>query len=65
MTDCENSDTQSVGTPGKGNKAMMWYLVSCLLFIHMDNVGFEIDPARMQGSPRDEVNYLIDLLSQN
>jgi hypothetical protein len=40
--------------------SMVWYLVSCLLFVHMDNAGFEFDPARMQGSPRDEVNYLID-----
>jgi hypothetical protein len=43
--------------------SVVWYLVSCLLFVHMRHAEFKFDYSRMQGSPRDDVNYLIDLLS--
>jgi hypothetical protein len=41
----------------------VWHFVSRLLFLHMHTAAFEVDAARMQGDPRDTVNYLIDLLS--
>jgi peptidase U49-like protein len=43
---------------------VVWDFVSRMLFVHMDNTGFAIDPDRMQGSPKDEVNHLVDLLSK-
>lgn len=43
---------------------MVWEFVSRLLFVHMDTAGFQFDASRMQGTPREQVNYLVDLLSK-
>ena len=45
--------------------SMVWYLVANSLFVHMDHAKYEIDAERMDCSPRDEVNYLIDLLANS
>ena len=44
--------------------SLVWDFVSRLLFVHMDTAGFEFDADRMQGTPREQVNYLIDMLSK-
>ena len=41
----------------------VWDFVQRLLFIYMDNAGFEVDPETMRGHPKDQVNHMIDLLS--
>jgi hypothetical protein len=43
---------------------MVWEFVSRLLFVHMDTAGFQFDEAMMQGSPREQVNYLIDQITK-
>ena len=55
QTICPDDEVESV---------MVWEFVSRMLFVHMDNAGFQFDPARMQGTPREQVNYMIDLLSK-
>jgi Peptidase U49 len=42
----------------------IWYFVSTMLFIHMDCANYTFDPRFFQGDPRDEVNYLIDMISK-
>ena len=42
----------------------VWEFVSRLLFVHMDTAGFQFDPGLLQGTPREQVNYLIDLISK-
>jgi Peptidase U49 len=44
---------------------VVWDVVGSFLFLHFDNAGFEFDASKMQGSPRDEVNYMIDVLSKS
>jgi hypothetical protein len=43
---------------------IVWDFVSRLLFVHMDTAGFEFVAEKFQLSPRDQVNYMIDLLSR-
>jgi len=44
---------------------MLWYLVSTLLFIHMDSAGFDLKPEYFRSTdPRGEVNALIDIISK-
>jgi len=45
-------------------ESLVWDFVSRMLFVHMDNAGFQFDTDKMQGTPREQVNYMIDLLSK-
>ncbi len=44
-------------------RLVVWGLQSRLLFAHMDTAEIEIDWPRMQSEPRDQMNYLLDVLS--
>jgi hypothetical protein len=44
--------------------SMVWEIVARLLCPHMATAKIELDPARMQGNPKDEVNYMIDVISK-
>lgn len=44
---------------------MVWDFVSRMLFIHMDTAGYQFEESRMQGTPRDQANYSIDLISKH
>jgi hypothetical protein len=54
----------AINRDNENESSIVWFFVSNLLFVHMDNAGFDFDGSKMQGSPRDEVNYLIDILSK-
>jgi hypothetical protein len=44
----------------------VWESIALMLFVHMTSAGYEFDErdaTHMQGDPRDEVNYLIDRIS--
>jgi hypothetical protein len=54
----------AISTDDEVEAVMVWDFVSRLLFVHMDTAGFQFDGSRMQGTPREQVNYLVDLISK-
>jgi Peptidase U49 len=54
----------AISSDDEVESVMVWEFVSRLLFVHMDTADFQFDASRMQGTPRDQVNYLVDLLSK-
>jgi hypothetical protein len=46
----------------------VWQSIATMLFVHMDSAGYDFDASddvRMQGDPRDQVNYLIDRIARS
>jgi hypothetical protein len=54
----------AISTDDEVESVMVWEFVSRLLFVHMDTAGFQFESEKMQGTPREQVNYLVDLLSK-
>jgi len=54
----------AISTDDEVESITVWEFVSRMLFIHMDTAGFQFEAERMQGTPRDQANYLIDLISK-
>lgn len=44
---------------------VVWNFVAEMLHVHMHNAGIEIDWGRMEGDPRQQADYLVDLLSRD
>jgi hypothetical protein len=45
-------------------RLVVWDFTARTLFVHVDNAGIEVDAAGLQGSPKDQVKYLVGLISK-
>jgi len=55
---------QVVDRSNDDEELLIWDFLSRILFLHCDAAGIQVEAGRLQGSPRDRVNYLIDLISK-
>jgi hypothetical protein len=45
-------------------RLVVWDFTARTLFVHADNARIEVEAAGLQGSPKDQVKYLIDLIAK-